>query len=40
LRQSLLRTTTRRPDLMMSLILDNEQQAFMDEIDNELANDE
>ena len=37
--QSLLRTTTRRPDLMRSLILDNEQQALMDEIDNELADD-
>jgi tRNA G37 N-methylase TrmD len=40
LRQSLLRTTTRRPDLMMSLMLNNEQQALMDEIDNELADDE
>ena len=40
LRQSLLRTTTRRPELMMSLILDNEQQALMNEIDNELADDE
>ena len=39
LRQSLLRTTARRPDLMMSLILDSEQQALMDEIDNELADD-
>lgn len=40
LRQSLLRTTTRRPELMMSLILDDEQQALMNEIDNELADDE
>ena len=40
LRQSLLRTTTRRPDLMMSLMLDSEQQALKDEIDNELADDE
>jgi tRNA (guanine37-N1)-methyltransferase len=40
LRQSLLRTSTRRPELMMSLILDDEQQALMNEIDNELADDE
>ena len=39
LRQSLLRTRKRRPDLMASLVLDNEQQGLMIEINNELADD-